>query len=260
MPIPFFHLYGLIIGLSVVLSLTLIEQKVKRYHIPEVMINNLCWWCLAVGVVCARAYHVMTDWSFYQTNLGRTWQVWNGGLSIIGAAIGVLGVLVAYFLTHRSHRQYLVPLCDILALTVPFGQAVGRLGNYFNQELYGLPTHLPWAIFIDPARRLPGYQNEQWYHPLFAYEMIGLVVFGSVMWGVEKKGKWRVGSGNYALAYILFYSLYRALLEFLRIDKTYFDHSSFGFNQVVLFIVFIGVATGVGVNTLRRVKHTSALQ
>jgi phosphatidylglycerol:prolipoprotein diacylglycerol transferase len=164
-------------------------------------------------------------------------QVWQGGLSIIG---GILGGTIAAFLYQKIHHSIpVLKIFDLAVLGLPFAQAVGRLGNFVNQELYGFPTRLPWAIFIDPAHRYPLYQNEGFYHPLFAYEMIGLLLLGGCLWQKEKHKEWLVGSGKYFFVYLLFYTFFRFCLDFLRIDKTLLSGTSLGLNQVVLLGVFL---------------------
>ena len=141
---------------------------------------------------------------------------------------------------------------DIIIFGLPLGQAIGRLGNYFNQELYGLPTSLPWGIFIDVQHRIASYTHVERFHPLFAYEMIFTAAFGIGLWmySLRVKKPIKIGSGFYFLVYVLYYCFVRFCLDFLRIDKTYFLGTSLGLNQVILILLMLIT----GMYTLWRIR------
>lgn len=236
-----FHLYGLLVGVGIAVGYVLAERKAKPYFSDNDRFSKVLLGVLFGGVVGARLYHVITDWPLYQNHFWQAFQLWNGGLSIIGAIAGGAagGGLALRLLSKnlKSFRHEVAVSADIAALCIPFAQAIGRLGNYFNQELYGLPTTLPWAIPISPKYRASGYEQYDTFHPLFAYEAIGLVTFALFLWWLEKTKKWSVGSGTFALAYLAFYGIYRGVLEFLRIQKVSFGDTGFGVNQIVLFVI-----------------------
>jgi phosphatidylglycerol---prolipoprotein diacylglyceryl transferase len=160
-------------------------------------------------------YHLITDWSLYaDASVLERMAVWNGGLGYFGALIGGIVGLILFtrhsgkgVMNHAPTKQFFLIL-DLLAFGAPLAQAIGRFGNYFNQELYGLPTTLPWGLLIKGER----------YHPLFAYEAIGtlsIFVFLNVLgW----KKKFWIGKGQYAFVYIALYTMLRFWLEFLRLD------------------------------------------
>jgi len=251
MPIslPIFHLYGLIIGLSIWLTIALAEKKAKSVITGQTVILgldpriqfslNVFWqvifWELAGGVIGARLYHVITDWPVYQSNFWHIFLIWQGGLSIIGAVIGAAIALWLYLKLHQNLKLKWQLFADLAVFGAPFGQAFGRLGNYVNQELYGLPTNLPWAIYIDPAHRLAGFQNFAYYHPLFFYEMILMFIFGLWVW----RQKWQIGSGQLFWIYVAYYSFIRFWLDFLRIDKANIIGTQIGANQAFLLVVFL---------------------
>jgi len=227
-----FHLYGFLIGLAVIVAASLSEQVFKK----EVKTGDF-WqaagWIIGFGLVGARVWHLLTDWQFYQSDLLATIQVWRGGMSIIGALIGGLVGALAAVRRHKGQYHFF-QLTDAIVLGLPFGQAVGRLGNWVNQELYGVPTDLPWKIYIDLTHRLLGFEAQAYYHPLFAYEALFLIILGGVLWFGYRQKKWLVGTGRLTLVYLISYSWGRFLLEFIRIDKALVPGTNWGVNQFVM--------------------------
>lgn len=234
-----FHLYGLLLGIAASGGVLLGEKVIERY--PE---EKSSYWLMVSavffgGIVGARLYHVWTDWARYANHLDQVWQVWNGGLSIIGAGIGgcvAIAIVISFRKTDKkSWWGELFFWTDLTVLCLPISQAIGRLGNFVNQELYGLPTSLPWAIFIDQAHRVKGYEQVSYFHPLFAYEALGMLLCASLLWWLKRKQGWQLGMGKLTLFYFAFYGLFRGGLEFLRIDKANLSGSTLGINQVILF-------------------------
>ncbi len=201
------------------------------------------------GTIGARLWHILTP-PLSSVQLGLTTQhylshpldgfaVWIGGFGLPGAWIG--GSIALLFFARRNEFSFW-ELADILAPGLALAQAIGRIGNFFNQELYGLPTNLPWKIFIEPAYRLVGFESVNFYHPLFAYEAIlsfANVIF--LLWLARRFVK-TLKLGDLFLAYLGFYSLARFLLEFLRLDVALVNEVNI--NQVFFAIVF--VCTGIG--------------
>lgn len=242
-----FHLYGLLVGLGVVVAFSLAERKLRTY---TTALSEYGWAMVAVGVgavLGARLYHVATDWALYRDNLTAIWQLWQGGLSIIGAVLGGGVALWGWARWRRWSVQTTWTILDALAFGVPFGQAIGRLGNWVNQELYGPPTTAPWGVFIEMPARVPDYQAYSHFHPLFAYEAIPLLVFGVCLW---KWGKRPLGQGWYLWLYLAFYSLLRFGLDFLRLDTAAPIGLGLGVNQIVMAIVFTGSMVVLSKKTL----------
>ncbi|NMB60683.1 MAG: prolipoprotein diacylglyceryl transferase, partial [Chloroflexi bacterium] len=143
--------------------------------------------------------------------------IWNGGLCIPGA---IMGGALALYLYCRKTKVNFGTFVDILAPGLALGQAIGRWGNFVNQELYGAPSTLPWAITIDPAYRLSQYQDVATYHPLFLYESIwNLLNMGLLLW-LCKKFSEILKPGDIMLTYLIVYPLGRFMLEFLRLDPS----------------------------------------
>jgi prolipoprotein diacylglyceryl transferase len=251
-----FHAYGLIVGMAIVISIKLIEIKNKCFSkkkdllqfdqsLSEQEIWFLTLLVMVSGVVGARIWHVVTDWQLYQSALLEVFFLWQGGLSIIGAAAGgMLGLIVAVRLKFIKLEKLWLFL-DLAVFGIPFGQAIGRLGNYVNQELYGLPSKLPWAIEIEPQFRIAGYEQFSTYHPLFLYEGLLTLGFGVAVWWLVKKSKFtkkiKLGTGKLFLIYVLYYSLIRLLLDFLRVDKSMFLNTGIGVNQLVLIVLLVAI-------------------
>ena len=219
-----FHAYGLILGVAMLLGLFVCERRAVPKLIQEEFWRALIVRAFAGGLIGARAYHVLTDWQYYAGDPLLAFEVWRGGLSIIG---GVVGGFIAVWWWYqaslkRQHHTSLpswTVLLDIVALGLPVGQAFGRLGNWVNQELYGAPTKLPWGVFIDPAHRFVKYAHEAFYHPLFAYEAVPLALFATWLWHQSYQPYWTPGNGKLWRAYLAFYATLRFLLDFLRLDK-----------------------------------------
>ncbi|HEX7018322.1 MAG TPA: prolipoprotein diacylglyceryl transferase family protein [Patescibacteria group bacterium] len=259
MPLTF-HLYGFIIGGATVVGLLLAEHRFLQLKvITDKKKNERFFWqavvtVLVSGVMGARLWHVVTDWPIYHSNLIAVFKIWQGGLSILGAVGG--GVLGAYFFVRHQRliknddqKKLFLTLLDISVFGLPLAQAIGRLGNYINQELYGLPTDLPWALTIDGVS----------YHPLWAYEALLTVLFGSVVWLVDTHPRWRqtlgmtMGQGHLFLSYIFYYSLIRFWLDFLRPDKAISFIPGLGINQLVLLGV-LGIISVYMLLHLRKSK------
>jgi phosphatidylglycerol:prolipoprotein diacylglycerol transferase len=157
-----------------------------------------------------------------------------GGLGIPGAVIG--GMLALYWFTRRKKLSFLA-WADIAAPALALGQAIGRWGNFVNQELYGKPTELPWAITIDPLHRLPEYAQFATYHPLFLYESLwNLLNMAFLLWLFIKKAD-KLKEGDLLLIYLVSYPIGRFMLEFIKLDAPRIG--SLNTNQTVMAIVAV---------------------
>jgi prolipoprotein diacylglyceryl transferase len=140
----------------------------------------------------------------------------NGGLGIYG---GIAGGLLGLFLYTRRQRLPMLGWTDLCAVGVALGQAFGRWGNFFNQELYGRPTNVFWAVHIDPIYRLPGYTEFERFHPAFLYESLwSLVTFAVLLWLLRRHAG-RLLAGDLTALYLIFYGIGRSLLELVRLDS-----------------------------------------
>jgi phosphatidylglycerol---prolipoprotein diacylglyceryl transferase len=237
------HFYGVIIMLGVAAAAWLAEKEAIRHGQDGTKVWDLVIWIIIAGIIGARLWHIFTPSPsliaqgittyYYLTHPLDAVAVWRGGLGIPGAVIG--GVL-ALFLFVRKHNLPFLLWLDILSPSLALGQAIGRWGNFFNQELYGAPTSLPWAIFIDPQHRLPGFENQSYYHPIFLYESIwNISNLFFLLWLFQQNGS-RLKHGDIFLIYLLIYPLGRFLLEFLRLDASQLD--GINANQTLMLVVF----------------------
>lgn len=223
---PTFHFYGLIIVLAILVAASVAAWMARRDRKdPDHVWNGLIW-VVIFGVIFARAWHVIfpsvnaardREWyfsHFFDLSEGPL-AIWSGGLSIFGAVLGgILGVVIYA----RRHKLEPASWLDIGAVVVPLGQAIGRWGNYVNEELYGKPTDLPWGITItNPG---PQYAADTRFHPLFLYESLwNLLTFG-VLLLLWLRYRDRLKKGDLVLLYLVLYGVARFLLEYLRIDVT----------------------------------------
>jgi phosphatidylglycerol:prolipoprotein diacylglycerol transferase len=217
------HWYGIILASAILFAAWLGTAELKRRgEDPEVGWSMLLW-VVAGGVIGARLYHVIHMWGFYSSHPDLIVQVWNGGLGIPGA---VAGGALALWLYTRWHHLPTGRWLDIFVMALPLGQAIGRLGNFVNQELYGPPTTLPWGIPIDAAHRVPEWTNLTLYPvattrfvPLFAYEAIlSLVTLGLMLW-ISRRFAARLYDGDMLLIFIMCYGLVRSYLETYRVQN-----------------------------------------
>ena len=179
-------------------------------------VADISVWAVPFGLVGARLYHVITDWQLYFGSDGepiRALYIWQGGLGVWGAiAMGAVGAWIAC----RRRGIPLPAMADALAPGIVIAQAIGRLGNWFNQELFGAPTTLPWALEIDRVNRPAGFQAYQTFHPTFLYELLwNLAVAALVIWADRR---FRLGHGRAFALYVAAYTLGRGWIEALRID------------------------------------------
>ena len=267
-----FYWYGLIIGLAIALVLVLVDFRAARFdrsHARQFATTNATsslslqlffqQWSMVLlvgGFMGARLWHVATDWQRYQGQWGEVLSLAHGGLSILGAVIGgliTLGILHRYIKSVRVLPLLLIT--DAIVFGLPFGQAVGRFGNFINQELYGLPSTLPWAITIDPGHRLPGFELVTTYHPLFLYEAMLMIGLGLSIWIIDRKKTNLFGAGFFTLYYITAYTTLRFGLDFLRLDRPVWLFGM-GTNQIVLAVLFVGLVL-LWVTAIRREKFTT---
>jgi phosphatidylglycerol:prolipoprotein diacylglycerol transferase len=246
--------YGIIIMFGALMATLLAQRLLRRKkHDPEIVWDGLIW-ALVFGIIGARLYHVFTPsisaggWQQtlnYLRNPVSILTTWEGGLGMPGAIIG--GALGLYIFARRN-RISLELILDVAAPGVALAQAIGRWGNFVNQELYGPPTDLPWGIFIEPAYRLNSTWNGvalsqfEYFHPLFLYESIwNLANMFFLLW-LMRRFEGRLREGDVFFAYLVVYPFGRFLLEFIRLD--YVPLFAINLNQLVMLIVAIvsGVA------------------
>ena len=204
--------YGIMITCGVIAATFLSYREAKRRGLDPEHILRLVLLVLPLGMIGARLYHVIDLWSYYSQHPALIFG--GAGLGIFGALIGGAIGLIIYT---RWQKLNTLQWLDILAPGVILAQAIGRWGNYFNQELYGYPTDLPWGIYIDPLHRLPGYENYSYFHPLFFYEFSWNLLGCIFLLLVGRKLQKRLLNGDIFCLYTIWYSIGRFYLEGLKI-------------------------------------------
>ncbi len=236
-PLPI-RAYALAIVLGIVVAIWLGNKRyVARGGKPGVILD-IAIWAVPFGIIGGRLYHVVTDWQIYFGSEGKgliaALRIWDGGLGIWGAvALGALGAWIGA----RRTGVMLPPVADAIAPGIALAQAIGRWGNYFNQELFGSPTDLPWGLEIAIENRPPGYEQFVTFHPTFLYESLWLVGVALVVIWADRR--FRMGHGRAFALYVLLYTVGRGWIEMLRIDSA---------NQIlgVRLNVWTSVIVGLG--------------
>lgn len=208
------HWYGLIIASAIGLGFIVGLRYAKKKQVGTNHVYNLFFLLLIFGLIGARLWHVLGTWPYYREHPGDIVAIWNGGIGIFGALLAGIVVVVIYA---RVTRVSFWRLFDVIVFTIPLMQAIGRWGNYFNQELFGKPTNMPWGIPIDSVHRPVVFMDRQYFHPLFLYESILLLLLFGVLLTVSRKQK--LQPGRLTLLYFVGYGTIRFSLEFLRIDE-----------------------------------------
>ena len=207
--------YGLMIALGALLAVWISSRRYEAAGGDPAIVHRMATWAIPAGIVGARLYHVATDFNRFQDNWLEIPQLWKGGLGIWGAIAG--GALVAWWTVHRDGGDG-AAVFDATAVGIPVAQAVGRLGNWFNQELFGQPTNVPWGLEIQPNKRPLGHIDSPTFHPTFLYEALwNLGVAAFVAFAVPRLFP-RLKKGYSWAIYVAGYTSGRIWIELLRID------------------------------------------
>jgi prolipoprotein diacylglyceryl transferase len=229
-----FNAYGLMIALGVIAAVMITGRRFARLGIgTREDVTSIGLWAVPAGVIGGRLYHVLTDWSSFDGRRGDMFKVWEGGLGIWGGI--AIGVLVGLW---RVKKMGIDPLMALTAVApaLPVAQAIGRWGNWFNQELFGKPTDLPWALEISDMKTIAaGYPPGTTFHPTFLYESIGCLLLAGLLLVIERRVALR--PGRLFAAYVAGYTAMRFFIEGLRIDRAH-EIAGLRFNQWVSLVVF----------------------
>jgi prolipoprotein diacylglyceryl transferase len=250
-PIPI-RAYALAIILGVVVAVWTGEKRWVARGGSAGQVGDIALWAVPAGLIGARAYHVATDHDLYFGKGGdpvAALQIWHGGLGIWGA---IAGGLLGAWLYCRRHGILLRPLADALAPSLLLAQVVGRFGNYFNQELYGRPTDLPWGLEIDPSKWPAGmtFAPGTVFHPTFLYEALWNLIGAGLLVYLDRR--FRLGYGRVFALYVMIYTSGRGWIELLRIDTIELDNV-FGlrWGAWMSIVLFVLAAAYFVVTTLR---------
>jgi len=248
-PLPI-RAYALIILVGIVVAVLVADRRWRARGGAENAVFDISTWAVPFGIVGARVYHVVSSPQAYFGAGGHpldAFKIWEGGLGIWGAVAG--GALGAWIACRRNGWSF-VMFADSAAPGVLVAQAMGRVGNYFNQELFGRPTTLPWALEIDPAHRPAGYEQYATFHPTFLYESLWCLLVALVIVLIDRR--WRQDHGRTLALYVMLYTVGRGYFEHLRIDEA--NHVlGLRLNEWTSLVVFLaGVA---GYLLARRAAH-----
>jgi len=238
-----FRWSGILVALGIGVGYILAIREAKYNNCDIDIIHDAALPMIFWGTLGARLWHILTP-PLSSVELGLTTKyyyshpldvlaMWIGGFGIPGALLG--GSLALFFFA-RKNRYSFWKLADLFAPGLALAQAIGRTGNYFSQELYGLPTNLPWKIFIEPSRRLAGYESIEYFHPLFAYEA-ALNFLNTLLLLWLSRRLVSLKAGDLYITYVGVYSFARFFLEFLRLDVALIG--GINVNQIFFATVFV---------------------
>lgn len=261
----YIRFYGVIIVTAAVVAgyVALLEAR-RRGHSDDLVWDGLLYSLLG-GIIGARLWHVITPptsvpfppeyaslTEFYLNNPVQILFLWNGGLNIIGGILGggIALAIYAYF-RNLDTGEWL----DIAAAPLMLAMAVGRWGDFVNQQLYGRPTDLPWGMFIEPGFRVAEYATETHFHPLFAYEFVlNLAAFGLLLWLAQRLKHW-LKTGDLFLIFLIAFGVIRAIMEAMRIDSHMFGNLNTNQAIAILVAVAAGITLAVRHRRQRRVRR-----
>ncbi len=235
--------YGFFIILGALAAIFITLKLADYYKIKKETIIDLAFWLIIGGIIGARLYHILLELQYYLSSPIDAIKIWQGGLAIHGAILA--GIIIIWRFS-KKHQYNFWLLSSIIAPGLALAQAIGRWGNYFNQELFGKPTNLPWGIPIDLANRPIEYISNEFFHPAFLYESIGnLLIFFILIsihiWIIRKNKKKNYSYFLPLTSYFLLYSILRFFIEFIRIDPTYVI-LGLRFPQIIsLLIIFFSI-------------------
>lgn len=253
-PIPI-HLYGIILWLAIFVLYLLVKKRAVYYDLSPAEMENLFFFLLPIALIGARLYHVLDKWSYYREHVFEIPAIWNGGLGWFGALLGGFIVIVLYA---DVKHQNILRLLDFFLPAVAIAQAIGRWGNFFNQEAFGPPTNLPWGILIKPENRPEIWAQYSTFHPTFLYESIPLFLIGLMLLVAEirtdRKTYLPAGrNGQITALYCILYGITRFTTEFFRFDTA--TIGSFKTAQLISTgLILVGFSILVRINLWKTLK------
>lgn len=211
------HYYGILIGLGVVVAAIVTQRRYARFGGDPTILDSVILWTVIIGFAGARLAYVSTHTARYAGRWYAVFFIWEGGLALYGGLTA--GALAAVYMLRKHHGNFPM-FADAIAVGLPLAQAIGRFGNYFNQELFGTPSTLPWAVEIDIANRPAEYIDFATFHPTFLYEALwNVFITVPVILYLERKNK--LARGASFPVYMILYGIIRFLTELLRTDTTF---------------------------------------
>lgn len=246
----YIRFYGIILMLGVVAASYLSDRQAQRRKMNTDFLWDSLLWVVIGGILGARLWHLLTPspsdialghtTAYYFTHPLEALAIWRGGLGIPGAVIG--GAATLYYLCRRNGQNFLRWI-DVIAPGIALGQAIGRWGNFVNQELYGAPTDLPWAVTIAPQNRLPEFADQATYHPIFLYESLWSLATAFFLIWLGRVYVKRLKDGDIFLVYLITYPTIRILLDFLRLDAS--RVAGININQTLMAVILVSAVAAL---------------
>lgn len=231
------HWYGIIMSVSMLCALFLILFLRKKYF-KDVSVDFICdlsFYVILFGIVFARIYYVILDFDYFIKNPFAIPAVWTGGISIQGAIIGA--VITGWYYCKNAGVKFL-RTADLFSFGAVLGQIIGRWGNFFNSEAFGLPTNLPWKLYIPYSLRPEEYKDFAYFHPTFLYESLLNVLVLTIMFLILRKTGENRKDGLIFCSYVILYSLVRIVIETFRTDSV-LNISIFHVAHITAFLFII---------------------
>ena len=211
------HWYGITMSLAMLFGI-LVILFVRKKFFKDISVDEICdisFLLIIIGLISARIYYVLLDYTYFLRNPLEIPAIWNGGISIQGAIAG--GILFGIYYA-KKHKINFLRYADLFCFGIVTGQIIGRWGNFFNSEAFGLPTNLPWKLFIPFASRPLEYRDFEYFHPTFLYESLLSVITLAILFTLLNKYKTRK-DGFLFFLYLILYSISRLLVETIRVDS-----------------------------------------
>lgn len=242
------HWYGIILAFAFISGFCLVIYTSKQKQVSTDHLYNLFLLLAVAGVAAGRLVYVAVEWSYYRQHLAEIFFIWQGGLTLYGVLAA--GLITVWLYTRVKKIPFWL-MTDVLVVAVPFLQAAGRWGNYFNQELFGQPTNSVTGIPIDVVNRPTGFEQYSYFQPLFLYESVLDVLIFIILLLFFRSGKLK--EGRLTLLYFILYPTVRFFLDFLRIAPP--SAGPLSLAQWVSLVLIVGAVT---IWLIRRTKAESS--
>ena len=239
------YYYGIILAVAIFVGIVIANWIAIKHYTLYCVIPNIATHVVLWGIVGARVYYCILNWDFYSEHLLEIFALREGGLSIHGALIA--GACVVYYEAKRR-KMDILKLFDICAMGLPIAQAIGRWGNFFNSEAFGLPTDLPWKMYIAKPFRPDAYFNNEYFHPTFLYESLLNIVIFIILYKIILP-KHKEHYGFITAWYLILYSVARIFTEALRVDCV-----KYVFGIPFPIIISLALIIGAGMFLYKRSK------
>lgn len=231
--------YGITMGFAIAVSVVVLFQIRKKFYseFDENTVSDLSFWLIVAGIIGARAWYVLLNLGYFSKHISEIIMINHGGISIQGA---IEGGIIAGFLYVKKNKLDFLKLADMYAIVLPLGQAIGRWGNFFNSEAFGLPCNYPWKLYIPELNRPIKFLDYEYFHPTFLYESIlDFIIFLLLLCFFRQRLENK--SGAIFFLYLILYSCVRFVIEFIRTDSVL----NIGFMPIAALVCVLTAILGI---------------